>query len=122
MYRFDKKLDLSSLVGENLERICIGRYDTQFHVGTNISIGLESRAILPDEIGVAAAWSGDEGWSSTRYHEILNQEIIAASVKGPHLLEIAFANRWRLQLFDESDEYESMTIWGLNDDDSVVVI
>jgi hypothetical protein len=122
MHRFAKDLDLSKFIGRDLNQICVGKYDVQFHFAPDVSIGLQSRATVLQGEKLVATWSEDEGWSSTNFHKLLNLAVTAASIESESMLEIAFTDHFRLQLFDESDQYESMTLCGLYDDGQVVVV
>ena len=122
MYKFSQDLDLTKLIGGVLNQVCVGRYDVQFKFDTDVSIALQSRAVVLQEGEPAATWSEDEGWSSTGYQNLLNRSVVAFSIESESVLEIAFADEWRLRLYDESDQYESMQIYGLYDDERVVVI
>jgi hypothetical protein len=122
MYRFAKDLDLSILIGRDLNQICVGRHDIQFRFSPDVSISLQSRATVLHDGKIAATWVEDKGWSSTGYHKLLNQTVISARVESESMLEIVLSDHWQLQLFDESDQYESMTLCGLYEDDRIVVV
>lgn len=122
MYRFATDLDLSKLIGRDLNQICVGRHDVQFQFSPDVSISLQSRATVLHDGKAVATWDEDDGWSSTDYQKLLNQTVNSAVVASESMLEIVLSDHWRLQLFDESDQYESMTLCGLYDDDRIVVV
>ena len=122
MYKFAKNLDLSKFIGRDLNQICVGKYDVQIHFASDVSISLQSRATVLHDGKAVATWDEKDGWSSTDYQKLLNQTVNSAVVASESMLEIVLSDHWQLQLFDESDQYESMTLCGLYDDGQIVIV
>ena len=110
MYRVDKALDLSFLLGTDLNQIALGRYDVQFIFDCTSKICLQSRATVLLNGEEIAEWNED-GWSSLEFQKILNESVLGFSVPTDRLIEIQFTNGFRLCLYDDSDQYESMQIY-----------
>lgn len=120
MYKFSQDPDLTKLIDRDLNQKSVGRYDVQFRFDSDISIMVHSGVDVL-QVGKQTTWSEDEGCSSTGYQNLLNQSVIGFSIVSESVLQIAFTGDWKLRIYDESGEYESLQIYGLYDDGTVVV-
>jgi len=105
VYGLPKGLDWTFLVGAALEQVCIGQHTIHFRFDRNISISVYSSLRLDD----AKSPSGDFGEMATVLCELIGQGITAAGPLDARTLAIRFGSR-RLELFDDSDQFESFVI------------
>lgn len=122
MYRISVDLDLSDIVGSDLNQICLGRYDVQFVFGSKTTIAVQSRACFLDKEKVVAVWNDADNWSSLSFQRFLNATVQSYSVMNDRTLEIQFSGDLRLQLHDDSDQYESMQIYRKGEANGPIVI
>lgn len=122
MYRIPADLDLSVIIGADLNQIALGRYDVQFSFDAKTTICLQSRAIVLHKGFEVATWSEDSNWSSLAFQGLLNQSVLGYSVPNNQLLEIQFTDCFLLQLYDDSDQYECMQIYFTHADLPAIII
>jgi hypothetical protein len=122
MYRFSQELDLSNIVGCELNQVCLGGYDVQFVFDSKTTIVVASRVSLFEHNELVATWNPDINWSDLRFQSLLNTVVLGYSVINDQTLEIRFANNFSLRLYDESDQFESLQIYFKGDSDSPIVI
>lgn len=112
MYRIPKDLDLAPLVGRTLVQMGLGRYDVQLNFdGSGIKISVWNTIVLRRGSDVIATWKSDEGWSSPEFQRLLNATVSGFGIPNDRLLEIEFDRDLLLQLEDDSDMYECMSIY-----------
>ncbi len=111
MYGIPENLDLQDIVGSDIQRICIGRYNVRFIFFGERSINVEGDIEILDSQVVCAKWDALNGWTSTAFQKLLNLPILTYRVSSHTCLEIAFENNLLLRLHDSSDQYESMQIY-----------
>ena len=122
MYRIPADLDLSVIIGADLNQIALGRYDVQFNFDAKSTICLQSRAVVLQEGVEVATWNEENNWSSLAFQDLLNQSVLSYSVLNDQLLEIQFTNSFALQLYDSSDQFESMQIYFTHADLPAIII
>ena len=110
MYRIPPDLDLSFFVGSTLEQVAIGKYDVQFRFDSGASIALQGEATVFLDGTPAAHWSEETGWSTLAFQNLLNHCMLDVRVLTERVIELCFSENVRLQLCDNSDQYESMQI------------
>jgi hypothetical protein len=110
MYRFSEDLDLQEIVGSEIQQICVGRYDVQFHFHSGTSIGGQADVTLLDGAEEIGRWTEDANWSTLAFQKLLNITITNYSVPNDRVLRIEFDNGLVLELHDSSDQYESFLI------------
>ena len=111
MYRIPSTLDVADIVGSEIQQICIGRYDVQFHFGSGRRICVQGNVEVLNGSGTIANWTEDSGWSTTAFFHLLNAPVEGFSVANDRLLVITFAGGYSLRLHDSSDQYECMQIY-----------
>ena len=121
MYRISKDIDLNEIVGSEIQQICSGRYDIQFHFHSGTNISVQGEISLLDRGQVLGTWNEEQNWTSLSFQQLLNVKVIQYSVPNDRLLQIDFANGFILQLHDSSDQYESFQIY-TNDRNVITVI
>lgn len=122
MYRVPENLDLSTILGSDLNMISLGRYDVQFSFDAKTTICLQSKATLLHNGIEIATWDDENNWSSLSFQRLLNQSVKSFSVPHDQLIEIQFTNDFTLQLHDSSDQYESMQIYFSNEELPAIII
>jgi hypothetical protein len=100
--------DLSFLVGSHLTQIGLGKYDL------GLSFGLPSTGIMIQSsfaFRLAGQESGKQNVSMGHHlRPFLNRDVIAASWAEQGTLILTFEGGDQIQIFDDSDQYESFTI------------
>lgn len=115
MYGIPENLDLSIILGSDLNMISQGRYDVQFSFDASLTICLQGIAsVLQNGIEIAV-WNKENNWSSLGFQKLLNQSVEGVLLPNNRLIEINFKNGLVLQLHDSSDQYETMQIYFPND-------
>lgn len=121
MYGLSPDLDLSCFVGSELHQICVGKFDVQFRFDSSARIAAQSTVRVVGEVGTIAEWSELAGWTSVAFHALLNEKVKAAAVQSERVLELRFMNGLALEVFDDSQQYESMQIYYPGVDVPVVI-
>jgi hypothetical protein len=111
MYRFASDLRLDDLVGSEIQQICVGPADVQFHFGSGTCIAVQSRVTLVISGAALCEWSIPVGWSNCEFQRLFNCTITACAVLNDRLLEIRFTDGLALQFHDDSDQFESLQIY-----------
>ena len=112
MNRIAPGLDLSFCIGHSLDQIAIGKFDVQFKFGSGVTLALQSEGELVQSGAVVATWTELAGWSSLAFFPLLNQTVARARVFDERTIELQFSEGQVLRLFDNSDQFESMQIFG----------
>jgi hypothetical protein len=120
MYRFSPDFDVSFCIGHSLNQIAIGKYDVQFNFDSGVTIALQSHAEVLGQDKLIASWSAPSGWSSLTFCELLNRTVTHAHVLTERIIEIQFSDDFVLRLHDNSDQFESIQIFG-KDQDLIVI-
>ncbi len=121
MYRFPANLELNDIVGSNLDQICLGGFDVQFVFGSKTRITVQSRVSFFENNEIAAVWD-EKNWNNLSFQRLLNATVQSYKVINEHTLEIQFSGTLKLQLHDDSDQYESMQIYRVGDANGPIVI
>jgi hypothetical protein len=122
MYRFPLNLDLSRMVGSDLNQMRLGRYDVQFVFDSDVTIAVQSRITVLENDEPIADWNSERNWSNLNFQKIVNATVAGCSVLDEQTLEIRFSENFAIQLFDDSDQYESMQIWFKCDGQGPIII
>ncbi len=122
MYRFPADLDLNEIIGSNLDQICLGGFDVQFVFSSKTRICVQSHVSVFENNDLAVKWDGKNNWSNLSFHRLLNATVQSYKVINDQALEIQFSGALKLQLHDDSDQYESMQIYRPGDANRPIVI
>lgn len=106
-----RDLNLSDIVGSEIQQIRVGRYDVQFHFGSGRGINVQGNVDILKGAHVIAEWREEAGWSTVAFHKLLNTTVVGYRVPHERLLEIQFEGELVLRLHDSSEQYESMQIY-----------
>ncbi len=110
MYRFDPNLDLSSIVGSEIQQVCRGPADVQLR-GPSFRISVQSRITLREGDDVVGIWTPEGNWSSLAFQRLIMVPISGFSVLSERILEIRFASELAAHFHDDSEQYESLQIY-----------
>jgi hypothetical protein len=122
MYRVPADLDLSVIVGTDLNMMGLGRYDVQFHFDSKATINLQSRAELLHNGVEVAQWEEHRNWSKPSFQKLLGQTVLGFAIPHDRLIEIQFTDGLLLKLYDDFDQFESMQISFTDDNLPTVII
>jgi hypothetical protein len=111
MYGVPKNLDLSIFKDASLEQVAIGEFEIQFRFHPEGYVSVEGDWKLFDSAGRVLD-HGMENKNRTEYrlHRLLGQRVIGFGLDPPTSFSLRFANDLTLQVFDNSDKYESFSI------------
>lgn len=120
MYRISQDLDLSEIIGSELNQICLGKYDVQFTFLVDTTIAVQGDVTLLNGETVISIYES-ENWSSLSFQKLLMVPVVRYSVPNDRLLQIEFENGLVLQIHDSSDQYESFQITKKSSSEIIVV-
>jgi hypothetical protein len=106
-----RDLNLSDIVGSEIQQIRVGRYDVQFYFGSGRGINVQGDVDVLNGGRVIAEWREESGWSTVAFHKLLNTPVVGYSIPHERLLEIQFEGELSMRLHDSSEQYESMQIY-----------
>ena len=111
MYGVPSDLPIERFVGRELNQICLGRFQLQFHCSGTGSIGVEGHWELTDAQGALVDAAHDHAdRDSYRLHRIIDVPIVRSSLDPPRSFTLYFENGFQLTVFDQSPQYESFSI------------
>jgi len=104
-------IPLQLFVGCELNQICIGSFQVQFHCSGTGSISVEGRWELRDISGalVDTAQEHNER-ESYKLHRILDVPITRFTVDPPLSFTLFFESGFSLTVFDDPEQYESFSL------------
>jgi hypothetical protein len=111
MYGIPNDLDLSLFVGATLVQIGLGQFDLQFHFHPDGSVSIQGHWELIDaeERIIDFAIENAER-DAYRIHVLLGQVVVGSQLNPPDSFSLGFANGFTLKVFDNSKEYETISI------------
>ena len=111
MYKFPSDLDLSHLIGCEVVQISHGPYNLSITLEPENHINIEGLWRLYDSSGrLVDEGNEQEKKDAYRIHQLLSHKIEQYKVVNPTTLALIFENKWKLELVDDSDQYESCSI------------
>ena len=111
MYRFPQNLDLSHLTGCEVVQVSHAPFNLCFKLEPDNHINLEGAWRLFNSAGkIVDEGNVQESKDSYRTHQLLGQKVQRCIVASPTTLAIVFENGWKLEVVDDSDQYESCHI------------
>jgi hypothetical protein len=102
---------LSHLTGGEVQQVCVGKYDLQFHLHPTGNISVWSRCeLLGADGSVADTW--EDGLRSERFlfADLLGGTVSEVTIPDTKTLRIAFADGRHLVIYDTSEQYESFSV------------
>ena len=109
MYGFPADLDLGTPIREDLNQMCLGRYDLQLVFGEAGVIAVTGAVEVLDQTGAVATWNEGSNWSSLTFQRLLNDRLAGLAVRSDRVLDLALASGLTVRLHD-SERFESVTI------------
>jgi len=98
-------------VGQELNQICLGRFQIQLHFSGAGSISLEGRWELRDGAGhIVDRAQKHETREVYRIHRLIDVPVARFSIDPPRSFTLFFDNGLALAIFDDSEHYESFSI------------
>lgn len=100
---------IQPFVGQELNQICLGRFQTQLLFSRTGSISVEGRWELRDGAGeIVDRAEEHETRESYRIHRLIDVAVTRFSIDSPRSFTLFFDNG--LAVFDDSEQYESFSI------------
>lgn len=125
MYGLSKDIDLSFLVGKELQSVCVAFCTVQLHFDGNTGIGVEGR--FAHQVGTKTfEWNSDIPHTkkmtsaAASVFGLLATSIVSVKVKRDGTLRLSFSNKNELTLYDETPMYQAYRIW--NNDNPMIVV
>ncbi len=111
MYKFSQDIDLSHLTGGEVVQVSHAQYSLVFCLEPNNQINIEGAWRILDRNGqVVDEGNEQEKKDAYRTHRLLGQKIQRCIAVNPTLLVVEFENGWKLEILDDSEQYESCHI------------
>jgi len=111
MYGVPANLDLSHFHGATCIQVAIGEFQIQFHFDPEGSISVDGRWELQNSDGQIADKAMETKDRTTyRIHHILGKLVRETFVNAPRSFGLGFENDYVLEIFDDSEQYESCQI------------
>jgi hypothetical protein len=119
MYKIPMNQDWSFLIGNTLDQVCIGQYNTQLHFSGGevcISINYDQSNEYMNHKTNSTTSSSVEGMpgKSVTLISLLGASVNEVIAENTSTLAILFNNNDELRIFDSDDGYESFTITSPN--------
>ena len=111
MYGIPSDLPLGAFVGREFNQVCLGRFQVQFHASGTGSVFAEGRWELRNAHGDLLDKAREhERRESYRIHEVIDRRIVGFVIDAPSHFTLEFEGGHRLSVFDDSEQYESVSI------------
>jgi len=111
MYGVPPDLNLERFLGATLTRLGLGEFQIDFQFHPEGEITVEGRWELRDQTGRLVDEAQPTRQRDTyRVHRLLGQKVTRTSVNAPSSITLQFESGDRLEVFDDSTQYESFTI------------
>jgi len=112
VYGVPADLDLSFLVGQELQQICLGPYDIQFHFDRGGDVSSTGEWLLLDHQGLVIDRRQENAERSEyRIHRLLHKKIVSTRIDAPASFDLVFDDGHALRFVDADPQFESVTIW-----------
>jgi hypothetical protein len=108
MYGVPANLDFSQYLNTTCIQIALGEFQIQLHFHPDATISIEGRWELRDGHRQIIDQSVDnEAREAYRLHSLLGQSVVDSTLSAPASFSLTFANGHVLEIFDDSQKYES---------------
>jgi hypothetical protein len=108
LYGLDAKVDLSFLIGAELEQVAIGEYQIQFNFDGTRSLSVENAFAISDN-GARARFEGAPAGAAAAV-SLLGRKVVSEIHTNSGDLRLEFEGNGVLELADGSTQYESYQI------------
>lgn len=109
MYRLPPDVDLSFLVNKTLIQVCFGGNDLVLNFAPNVSITVTSSVRVSGPSGTGERREDFREIANSLFR-LLNSSISSAAGHPDGTLILTFTGEWLLEIYDDSDRYESYVI------------
>jgi hypothetical protein len=111
MYKFKTDLNLSHLIKDELIQICIGENELIFNFHSNNSITILGEwSLINKECHEIDKCEEHSNRKAYYIHNLLGKKIEAYNIVNPSQLNLNFEGGYTLEIYDDSDQYESCLI------------
>ena len=110
MHGLRSDIDLSFLVGQELQQVCIGRHVATLCFGDNVSVCIECEIAHKSNLGEVTALYMTKLPCASMLVDFINTTIIKAYGNPPGTLVLEFSNKEVLEIYDSNTVYESYHI------------
>ncbi len=111
MHQFKDNLDLSHLIGCEVVQVSHAPYNLLISLEPENSINIEGAWLLLDSKGQIIDEGNEQNQKdSYKTHRLLDHKIQKCIVVNPTTLQVQFDNGWKLEIRDDSEQYESCHI------------
>ena len=102
---------VSHLKGGEVQQVCVGKFDLQFHLhpAGNISIWSRCDLIAPDG-RVADTWEDGVRSEKFLFADLLGGVVADVVIEDAKTLRLQFSDGRQLVIYDTSEQYESFSI------------
>jgi hypothetical protein len=110
MYKIDKAIDLTPLIGNELIQVCIGLYSVGLGFTNELNIAISGKYSLAKNESIFLNGYAEDPDANKILVCLLQQSIESARVVDNNILAINFSGDYCLSLIDDTDLYESFII------------
>ena len=106
------EVTLEKLVGKQLNQICIGPFDLQFHFDCEHGITCQGTVIVEVDGKSTAVFQGEEPYwlDVTPLSRIAGRDVIAWKIEGSHEFSVSLTNGARVRFQSTDCQYEEFVI------------
>lgn len=107
----DNMEHLLHLKGGEVQQVCVGKFDLQFHLHPNGNISIWSLCELLDANGsVIDTWEDGSRSANFQFANLLGATVSDVSIDDVTTLRLQFTDGRQLLIFDTSEQYESFSV------------
>lgn len=102
-------LDLSACIGRQLNQICVGPFDLQFHFGCDLFIGCQGRVIAEYDGRSTPLFDGQ--WlDASPLPWLVGRDAVGWKIEASHEFSISLADGAKLRFVSKDHPYEDFVI------------
>jgi hypothetical protein len=109
MYGLPSSVDLGFLSGRTLGAVCVGEHSLVLDFDKSVSITVESAVGCEDDTGTVQRYD-DFRQAAGMLFAFLSQDVRVAERASQTTLVLEFENGKRLEIYDDSEQFESFVI------------
>jgi len=102
---------LERLKGGEVEQVCVGKYDLQFHLHPQVRLSIQSRCELVAANGTRIdLWEDGIRSDNFRFTDLLGGIVVDVFIDNSTTLRLRFKDGRQLLVYDTSTQYESFSV------------
>jgi hypothetical protein len=102
-------LDLSACIGRQLNQICVGPFDVQFHFDCDLSIACQGSVIAEHDGKITAIFDGQ--WlDASPLPRLVGRDAIGWKIEASHEFSILLSDGVKLRFVSKDHPYEDFVI------------